>query len=552
MGAGGAVYFNSLGNGFTFDDPMVILNNPNLQTLSFGRLLVSPYPIGDLYRPIVMVSYGLNVLTGGFNPLGYHLFNLTLHLIVSVVIQRFVFKMSGNQTLATVTSLLFVLHPIHTEAVSSVVGRAELLATLFGTLSLYTFQLHESEQGPHRWALGALSVLLLGVAALSKESALAVILIFPVYRWIFREEENHLQKVLSFHLFGSLLVLGLTLWLRFLVVGQLTLQGSVQLIGNPLAYVGFLPRLWTSIGVLGDYLSLLFFPVMLSADYSYPQIPIESSPFEWRSFLSGILILLTLTASAYAYWKKNKEVAFGILFFFLGLALTSNILFPIGTIKAERLLYLPSLGFCLVVGVGFTHFLKRSQRLGIVLFAATLVLYGAKTIVRNQDWINNEALFRQTVLVSPRNAKAHFNLGVAYSREGKWVHAEREYRQALELYPEYEEACRAIGQLHERNGILGRAVSWYKQCSSINPTSVEARINLGMSLLRVARTHEAMREFESAVELDPSSSKARAGVALALLQGGKRGKAISVLMEAKRRAPQDPLITNFLKEVQIR
>ncbi len=275
--AAGAVYWNSLDGEFVFDDTSIVRNNPQIRSLApenLRRIFGSHYwqtaaGQGGLYRPVVVWSYALNYAVGQSDPWGYHLVNVLLHALNAVLVFLIVQELFGQGTFAFWSGLLFALHPIHTEAVAYVVGRAECLAALFFLAAWWCYL-----RG--RWAAAAGAFLL---AALSKESALTFLAV-PVLSDLVRGKRGEWKA------YGSLAAAAaLVLALRYAVLGGIA-PLAISAGSNPLAGVGAAARLLTATAVLGKYLWLLVWPTALSADYSFQQIPPVASPWT-ASFLWG-------------------------------------------------------------------------------------------------------------------------------------------------------------------------------------------------------------------------------------------------------------------------
>jgi tetratricopeptide (TPR) repeat protein len=211
---------------------------------------------------------------------------------------------------------------------------------------------------------------------------------------------------------------------------------------------------------------LLAFPYRLAPDYSYNQIPVVTSLFN-LGFLVGALLgaggLFVIIQGVRRQWAP--EWGFGTAFVVLSLLPVSNLLFPIGTVMGERLLYLPSFGFCFLLGVAYR---ALSQRQALVVPAAALLLLGAcsvRTYVRNPDWKDDLALFTSAVRASPRSAKAHFNLGNALRDQKRDMDgALRAYGEALRIYPAYSEAHYNAGVIYQQHvGMPDRAIEAYSR-----------------------------------------------------------------------------------------
>jgi tetratricopeptide (TPR) repeat protein len=467
-------YLNALGGDFTFDDIGVIRDNPAVQVFPAWNLLTYVYPFGDLYRPLAMLTYAANA-TMSPAPFGFHLVNVLLHAAVSAAVlafARLVFAHAGTSDAllpALIAALIFAVHPVHTEAVANVVGRAELLSTLGVLVSLLAFARAIGRTGAVRMVWIGLSLLAFAAALLSKESAfteLGLVVIVSVYR------RHRLGAVLL-----PYLVVGAAyLWLRHVVVGSLTLPARPPLLDNPLAYVDAGTRIRTAVVVLWEYVSQLAFPLRLSADYSFNEIPLALTWSDPRFLLAAATLAALVLGCVIAAFRA-PPLCFAVLFACIAIGLTSNIPFPIGTIKAERLLYLPSVGWCLAAGWVAAMAMRRRPACGAVLAVVVLACAGLAA-ARNADWRDDYTLFLRTAATAPHSAKAHRNRAVALIRAGALDAAEAECRETLRIYPQHASAAFTIGTIYERRGDFLGALWWYEDALRREPEFVKAHAGL--------------------------------------------------------------------------
>ncbi len=446
-------YMNSLQCGFTFDDEGVIWNNPLVTgpSASALRLVTTVRYLGaPLYRPVTMLTY-LADARPSESPFGYHLVNLVLHVLVTLAVLRLAWILLDSPVGAMATAALFAVHPIHTEAVTSIVGRAELLVALFVFAALLASLWAAQRRGTasRGWLLVSLLALALGL--LAKESALSAVPLAPIaYVWTRRRYGATVRAAV----FLPYLLLAVTYVVaRLLVVGALGLLQPPDFAVNPLAYVPVLPRAATALVILWQYLSALALPILLSADYSFNQIPVVASAFDPRLVvaLAGFVALAVVLAACI---RRAPALIWAAAFLFVPLALTANVLFPIGTIKAERLLYLPSFGWCLAGGwIAMQGRGRRGSGWSVAMIALVVAAYAGRTWVRNRDWQDNVTLFAATVQDSPASAKAHYNLGVAYDHAGLIEAAMPHFRQAFAIDPTYADAAFGVGRMYEKKGL---------------------------------------------------------------------------------------------------
>ena len=520
-------YLNSLVAEFTFDDLGLIRNNPSVtgEHASALHVISTPqYRAGTgLYRPVVMLTYLANARVS-HSPVGYHVVNVLLHALVTLVVFWVARIFLGSVWGATAAAILFAVHPIHTEAVTSIVGRAELLAALCAlasiAASIHAGKNHGVKSG--RWLLLSLTVLTVGLFC--KESVFAAIaLCAAVHVWA--KQPRGATPVVAVLLPYTLLA-GAYLVFRIFFFRSLTLE-LPDLLDNPLAHVPVLPRLETALVILWQYLSLLLVPLRLSADYSFPEIPVVATALDPR-FLTAAGVFAALALTLVTAFKRAPVLIWAAAFFFIPLGLTANVLFPIGTIKAERLLYLPSFGWCLACAWLMMHAPGR-PRVRQAVVAALIVALAGRTWVRNRDWQNNLTLFAATVATSPRSAKSHHNLGIMYEQTGQVDAAMSEYRQAYALDSTYAEAALGVGNMYQRKGLFGGALHWYAKASEIDPRLTQAYLNTGIVRNALGESSAAEAAFRAGLETEPDNPRLLAGLSISLIAQGRKPEAAAVI-----------------------
>ncbi len=447
----------ALACGFAFDDRVLIVENEPLHLRSFHQLVAIwrsgywPDARGqELYRPVSKTLWALTwAVGGGSHPAIYHAVGLALGLAVVLLAYRFLLAVRTPPLTAFLAALLFALLPIHTEATTSVVGSAETLAAslALGALVLYY-------RGRLAWA-----ILLFALAVFSKESAAtfaALPLVFP------RRDASRRSQLLAAT--GAAAVIAIALAGHFAVSRG---TGAVPAIDNPASLVDPGRRILTALWVQCLYISKSMVPVTLSADYSYKQIPLVMGLDDWRAWVAlafaGVYLLLVIDRRF-----RAPALTYGILF-----AATDNILYPIGTIMGERLAYAPSLGLVLLLAVLLSRW--RSWRIAVI---AVALVYGARTAVRNLDWLDAEHFYLKLAETSPESAKSYYSLGVLRAAHGDDVGAIEAYDRAIAIFPAYSEAYHNRGNALARLGRREEAMESYRQCLRFDPGHHGAAYNL--------------------------------------------------------------------------
>ncbi|MFM1847798.1 MAG: hypothetical protein RL417_1272 [Pseudomonadota bacterium] len=296
------LYLPTVSFEFAYDDVLQITLNPQVNGRAEGgwyRVFVEPTPPGNLYRPLVTASYRLTYVVGGGAPWLFHLVNVALYGLCSVLVLALFNRYLSRQG-ALIGALLFVVHPVHVEVVANSIGRAELMAAVLGLSGFLLLT------GPFSWRGAVGGAVLIALGALSKESALTVYLAAIVALMGAREGPKGVRVV------GVLVVSavfgGAYAALRYRALpGALTpASDGVAWVENPLFHLGFFERIFPSFKVLGDYAALLLFPLRLSADYS---AMVGEFFAEVYSPLGGLRVALFLGLVALSYGFGESGMA---------------------------------------------------------------------------------------------------------------------------------------------------------------------------------------------------------------------------------------------------
>lgn len=498
------IYGNGISGEFVFDDVTVIQNRGDLKNPdNFWNLFVSPYhqnmPKTGLFRPLTMVSYALNHHIFGSSPVSFHITNVIIHALNSFLVFWLVNYLFKSKQVAFLSFLLFLLHPIHTEAVTSIVGRAELWAFLWSMLTAcFWFK--------GKRVLAAITFLL---ALMSKESALAIL---PVifFTDLFLLENRLLITIRRFLYFIAPLAVYSVL--RYLALGKYFLGDiTTTIIENPLKFLPMKERILTAFKVLYMYLERLIWPAHLSADYSYNTImPVKS--FAEPAFIIGasffaVLIWLlvrkiqgpTCLAGRQALGRLRPDLlVFGSLVFLFPYLMISNLIFPVGTIMGERLMYFPSLGFVILFAwlmVRLFQLLRLNLKLFYVFLAAIIVFYGIRTVIRNRDWQNHKTLFFSALKESPNGLIANNALAGVYIKGGEWDKAKEQLEISKSIYENNALLQNLLGIVANHEGNYDLAEEKYKKSLELNPDMTVSDINLAELYAKKGRFEEAGQHF---------------------------------------------------------
>lgn len=438
-------YAQTLGYGFVADDFEWILGNEMVRdpstiwrAFSFGQLN------NRVFRPLPLAWFTLDYTVAGSAAWFYHLENVLLHTLVTVLFYRLVCPFGRRA--AWLAAALFAVLPVHTEVVANITSRSELLATALALLALLELR------------RPALAACLLAAAVLSKETAAVAPLLAPLL-WLAPREPRECRpdgggtpalpatRGQRMAALGALLA-GLSAYTFFRLRAHCCVlfpPGFRYLqLDNPLLLAEWPARVRTAVMIIGQNIGITFVPYHLSADYSYNQIPVVQSWLEPR-FILWALVPLALIGLAIIAYRTDPAVSIGAGWGLLALVPVSNLIFLIGTIRGERLLYLPSAGACLLLGRVLSR-LGRGRRIWpIAVTALLLLLLGARAVDRNRVWRSQEALTAASLRDAPNSARAHFQAGALRMAAGDCAGAVPYFRRALVIFPQSEVAVNALG-----------------------------------------------------------------------------------------------------------
>jgi len=493
------LFGNGIGGDFVFDDTIVVVGNPfiNENLDGFWKIFTNPYfayqPRPGLYRPLTIASYSLNVFTFGFSPVSFHVVNILLHALASFLIFILFYRL-GGKIVAFAGSAFFLFLPIHVEAVTSIVGRAEILSLLFIVTAMLLVI-----QKKYVLASGAF---FLGL--LSKEMAIAFL---PIFLFL----EFYWHKKTAAEIFRGLLYfvppIALYSILRYVALGKYFLQNDATPVYNPIKFTHTLSGFWTSFKVFYLYLEKTFFPISLSSDYSLNQIPLVQNPFVSVGTILGVVIFGLLIS---LFFKTNNFLLrFGIILFLVSYFVISNWGFKTGTIMAERLMYTPSLGLALLVGILFGYLTsKRTNRwLLYGLAVVPLCFYGFIIIDRNKDWLNSKNLYESAYAVAPNSVVNQTNRAYLEFMAGNYNETEKRLNEVLSIAPEHVPALNLAGQNYKKLGQHQKAEESWKKAIALRNDFLRAYLSLGILYYENGYFKSAEKVLTEAVDVYPRWSE---------------------------------------------
>ncbi|OGN00673.1 MAG: hypothetical protein A2651_03345 [Candidatus Yanofskybacteria bacterium RIFCSPHIGHO2_01_FULL_42_12] len=501
------LFGNGIGGDFVFDDTIVIVGNPFIdgQLGGFGKIFITPYfayqPHPGLYRPLTIASYSLNAFVLGSSPVGFHVVNIFLHALTSFLAFVLLYRLSVSKIAAFAGFLFFMFLPIHTEAVTSIVGRAEILSLLFviGALLLALKQRY----------IFASTLFFLGL--LSKEMAVAFLPIF-LFLELFSSGSQAsswkpgFQKAVKniYYFIPSVIFYAV---LRYIALGEHFLKNDATAVYNPIKFASFFSGLWTSFKVFYLYLVKTFFPIHLSSDYSFGQIPPVKTLVASLEAMLGIAIFCLVVLLLF----RGKDILMrsGIIIFLSSYFVISNWVFKTGTIMAERLLYMPSLGLAFMIGAVFVWLGPRVKNTRVLYGCVSIILvfYGFLILDRNRDWLNDANLYESAYAAAPDSIVNQTNKAYLEFKAGKYMEAEEILNKILYLAPEHVPALNLAGQNYKKLGQLQKSEELWKKAIELRADYLRAYLSLGVLYYENGYFESAENVLVDSVDIYPRWSE---------------------------------------------
>jgi len=515
------VYANSLGGKFIMDDVCLIEDNAYIKNWSNILDIFTKNIVKDtlktylFYRPAQLVTYMADYSIWKLNTAGYHITNIGLHILTALAAFCLINLLFGDRFLSFLTGLFFVVHPIHTEAVSYISGRADILAAFFMLMCFIFYTLGHKSKNKIFYIFVLLSY---AAALLSRENSLILPAILLLYHYIFKKG----FKIVLF--FSPVILAGLYILARCMLLKHLLPQPEVA------------NTIWQRMPgffiAITDYTRLLLLPLNLHMLYG-------NKLFNWTDpkALSGLLMFISLVIYALRAKKSNGLISFSILWFFITLLPLSN-LYPIDAYMAEHWLYLPSMGFFLILAKLLSSLYRKRhfRSISVIFIAGLLSFYSYLTVKQNNYWKDPITFYERTLKYSPDSPGMFNNLGVAYQKAGNPEKAIAAYKKTIEINPKYTDAYNNLGVAYCSIGREEDAIGMFKKAIETDWSNSDAHHNLGRAYSLQGRYEDAIQSFKNAIAINPRHVKAHRDLGLAYYKVGKTEEAVIHSNKAKELA----------------
>lgn len=531
------IYSNSLGGEFLSDDNYFIVKNVAVRNLAnIPSFFTNPAAVAfsalaeDVYRPVTAASYAVDYRLFLLNSFGYHLENVLFHAANAALVFLLLDLLVGDLFIAFFAGLFFACHPVQTEVVAWISGRASVLFLFFYLAAFVLFVRYRKDR---RAGYLAASVCLYAVSLFSKEMAVTLPAMLIVYDIHFGGKEPLRRKIAAYLPYVAL------------TAAYIVVRGSVLSRMSQCGWWGGAPSVnaLSAVAVLPDYLKLLLYPADLCAFY----MPRLARSIADPRFMTACAIIVATAVSLPAIFRRSRRTSFAVLWFFITILPVSNIV-PLRALMAERFLYIPSIGFCLLAAVLIGRMsamrARPARAIAIVVAAALAVSYGVRTMYRNEDWKDSARLSLSIVKVEPLNSWGYTSLGTAYIGQERYRDAVKPLLKAMKISWDYSAPRVALGFCYLQLGEFENAVSVLTEALRFEPKNLEAIVSLGVSYAELKRFDRAVEELKKAITIDPTFVSAYLNLGTVYENAGEEDKAIAAYREI-------PLRTNSIQDIGV-
>ena len=513
-------YFNSLFGEFIWDDFYLIVQNPLINNpRNVGQLFTSELSDNfDYYRPVQLLSYLIDSYIYKKNPMGFHLTSVVIHILNALVIFFIIFYLLENRFMALVVSLFFVSAPFHTEAVTYIAGRADLLLGFF-FLSSFLFYIRRRL---------FLALLFFVLSLFCREQAMVLPFMFILYDQCFNNRyQNKVKYYLLFFLYDIIyIVLRLTLF---------------NFSHKPLLYrkryffpeIDFWQRLLIFQRTIIEYLKIILYPVNLHMERKIGAIKNVFNP----DFLLFILILAGIIYALVRLKNSRRLILFCLFWFLILLLPQSSFVFPL--IMAEHFLYLPCISIFILFALLLGRLWQKRSKLAHVILTVFIIYYFFLTVVHNINWQKPLVFYRWTIKFAPNSYKLHYLLGNYYLEMGNLDLAFEEYKKAIEVDNNfmfskinmklYEDVYRSNNNVfanmyHNMGAILSKkdyiieAEESFKKAIELNPDLVESYNDLGILYIKTGEINKAEEILSAGLKINPKFERIYYNLGIILAQ----------------------------------
>jgi len=501
------VYIPTLGFEFIYDDKPQIIQNPAIHAwrylptyfTSHAWAELYPHVSGNYYRPLFLLWFRLNHALFGLDPVGWHLTTVLCHVAATCLVLILIRRMTESPLTALGAATLFALHPVHIESVAWISGVTDPLMAVF-LIGSFLAYLRWRERLRWGWMAAALALFVLGL--LVKETAVVLGPLVFVYAWLYAQERAWIPRF-KFALKHSVGFFGLTL--LYLPWRAHVLRG----LSHSVTPLSLRSMALTEPSILWLYVRHLLFPAGLSGLYGLPYV-VDPASAQFLFPAAMLLALVVVLAWGIRRLEDNRLALFACCWMVLPIlpALWLRA-YAEGDIAHDRYLYIPSVGFVLLVALFLAEISRRSgagrPTRPFAAFAVLALGYAFGTIAQQSYWATDLLLYQRAYKIAPRDNLICNDLGTALMETGNPAQAMALYSQVLSREPGFWLANYNLGYAYYKLGRFQDAEASLRRAIAINAADSDEFVYLGLSLWRQGRTEEAAQFVQQAIEIRPSA-----------------------------------------------
>lgn len=518
------LFGSSLHGTFVYDDA-AIMERKDLRQISavwttvWSQRTNAGGTVNEGYRPLSMAMYALQYSIFGDNPFSFHLFNILLHALTTISVYLLVVALFKQQPLAFFSALLFLFLPIHSENVSAIRYREDILSAFYMIWSWLAF-LKAQEVQKRQWLWYSISGVLYLGCLLSKE----LLLFSPIIIWIISLKHSAVQRSTArcAVVFGT--GLAVYIGLRMMVYGIHGVDVTVsQPPFNPLIGTDALTHIATTGKIFLTYVAKSFIPLNLSVTYSFNHFPVVSHPFaSWESLI-GLLLIGVMLFVAVRY--RQTPAGVGTVIFLVSFIMVSKLLLRSADIFAERWMYFPSIGLIIPAAWFLSREYKKYPGMVIGLLLFVLGWYAVIDVERSAIWKNSMTLYQSMITDAPESAWAHYSMANYLLTLGKVEEAEKEALVSYAISPQLYESVELLGQVAGYKQDYEMAGTYFQAAIKLNTDNPVAHLNYALVLSKQKRYNESIDYLSDLLAKRPTDMRVRYVMALNLYKLGSYNEA---------------------------
>lgn len=542
------IYANTFAVPIFWDDNDNITNNIYIKDWSYfprffsENLIAGAGLVSNYWRPMLLIVFSAEWHIWDDWPAGYHFINISLHIANAVLLFLILLALFKNRWLAFFTAAIFLAHPLQTEAIAVVTGTADPLWVFFGFLCIFFYlKFH---------VINWLSLMFFVLALMSKETAIIIPALIFIVGWFLDISGDYALKERAAKIWKSLWpFLVITIFYLFLRATVLNFKNSFNFYDGTTSIFAsnFYIRILTFFKILTTYFELIFWPHNLHMERT---LDIATSFFS-PSVIFGGIIFLGLLILAFTQYKRWPIMSFGILWFFIGLAPTSNILVPINNLLYEHWLYFPLIGVFLII---FWLIIIVSEKLnipkiifGILIFY--LIFLGYLTVKRNRDWQNPIVFYNQILQYTPDSYRVINNLGMEYAKIADYNNAEITYKRAIDLSPDIAVAYNNLANVYKDTDRENLAEQYFQKAVAVDPKFIYSYNNLAGIYLKRKEHLKARQLFENYLAHNGEKADILFFLAQIAIAENNSKSALNYLERALKIDPQNQQIQSVIQQL---